>query len=529
MTTYNSFGRHQSNVPVTEPLIGQNQIPNNTGGYVYEVSPFTQLERFLLIGSEGGTYYSGENKLTRENALAVAKCIELDGRRTIQSIVAVSDGGRALDNDPALFALALCASAKDPSTRADALDVLPKVARIPTHLFHFVAFVEQFRGWGRSLKRGIANWYQEQPVDKLAYGMVKYQQRDGWSHRDLLRLSHPKTTDASRNALYSWAVDGPEKEGLNGPLIVDAFEQAKAVDTKELIGLIHKYNLSREMLPTEALTKPEVWEALLQKMPPHALIRNLGNLSKCGLLKPLSDAERLVIDRLSGEDAAQLFAKNRVHPIAILIAMKQYAQGHGMLGKGEWKVSQRTVDALDEAYYLAHKYAEPTGKRFLFGIDVSGSMTWSAAGRTNLQCSEAAMAMALSVAKIEKYHAIYGFANTFKDLGVSPKLRLDQACQITRQMAFGSTNASLPMKFAMENKIPVDVFVIITDNEVNTGSHPAATLRRYREAMNIPAKLVVIACTPTKFTIADPNDPYMVDVAGFDANVPRMVQELARI
>src|SRR5690606_9998275 len=105
---------------------------------------------------------------------------------------------------------------------------------------------------------------------------------------------------------------------------------------------------------------------------------------KVGLLVPLSATERFVADKLSSDDAAQLFAKNRVHPIAIYLAMKQYAQGHGLRGSGTWQVSQRTVDALGEAFYLAFKYAEPTGKTFLLGVDSSWSMRAAVAGLPNV-------------------------------------------------------------------------------------------------------------------------------------------------
>ena len=37
------------------------------------------------------------------------------------------------------------------------------------------------------------------PVDDVAYQAVKYRQREGWSHRDLMRLAHPATDDADRN------------------------------------------------------------------------------------------------------------------------------------------------------------------------------------------------------------------------------------------------------------------------------------------------------------------------------------------
>jgi 60 kDa SS-A/Ro ribonucleoprotein len=33
---------------------------------------------------------------------------------------------------------------------------------------------------------------------------LKYQQRDGWSHRDLLRLSHPQPASDSHHTIYHW-------------------------------------------------------------------------------------------------------------------------------------------------------------------------------------------------------------------------------------------------------------------------------------------------------------------------------------
>ena len=135
--------------------------------------------RFLVLGSEGGSYYASERELTLENAEAVARCIDADGLRAVATIVDVSVAGRAPKNDPALFALAMAAGLGDVETRRAALDALPRVARTGTHLFQFAQLVEGFRGWGRSLRRGIGRWYAEQPVDALAYQAVKYRQREG--------------------------------------------------------------------------------------------------------------------------------------------------------------------------------------------------------------------------------------------------------------------------------------------------------------------------------------------------------------
>lgn len=44
--------------------------------------------------------------------------------------------------------------------------------------------------------------------------------------------------------------------------------------------------------------------------------------------------------------------------------------------------------------------------------------------------------------------------------------------------------------------------------------------------MNIPdAKLVVMGMASTGFTIADPTDPGMLDICGFDSAVPELLKE----
>jgi 60 kDa SS-A/Ro ribonucleoprotein len=130
--------------PQAEPLPGQ--AANSAGGYSYPVDDWARLRRFLVLGSEGGSYYASERALSREGAHAVARCIAEDGLRAVAEIVGVSVAGRAPKNDPALFALALAATAADGETRRAALAALPQVARIGTHLLHFAAYAQAMRG-----------------------------------------------------------------------------------------------------------------------------------------------------------------------------------------------------------------------------------------------------------------------------------------------------------------------------------------------------------------------------------------------
>jgi len=123
--------------PQSRPIPGSAQVANSAGGFTFAVDDWTRLARFLVLGAEGGSFYAGEATLTLENAEAVKRCIAADGARVVREIVAVSEAGRAPKNDPALFALAMCASFGDEDARRRALAALPAVARIGTHLFHF--------------------------------------------------------------------------------------------------------------------------------------------------------------------------------------------------------------------------------------------------------------------------------------------------------------------------------------------------------------------------------------------------------
>ena len=69
--------------PQAESIPNSNQVPNSGGGYAWGVDDWDRLDRFLIFGSERGTYYIRERQLTQENAAAVQACRQRVTRRTI--------------------------------------------------------------------------------------------------------------------------------------------------------------------------------------------------------------------------------------------------------------------------------------------------------------------------------------------------------------------------------------------------------------------------------------------------------------
>ncbi|MDI6808435.1 MAG: TROVE domain-containing protein [Candidatus Eisenbacteria bacterium] len=512
--------------PQSERIPGSSQVENSTGGFSWAVDDWMRLDRFLVLGSEGGSYYASERKLTVENAEAVMRCIVQNGVRVVQRIVEVSDSGRAPKNDPALFALAMVAGTGNPETRKAALAALPKVARIGTHLFTFAEYVQAFRGWGRGLRTAIGNWYTQQTVDDLAYQLVKYRQRNGWSHRDLLRLAHPKKLGA-HDLLFQWVTQGKRGDGIHD--LVEQFARLQETKTEhDAVAIIEAdKRITWEMVPTKLLGSAKMWNALLPHMPLHAMIRNLGRMSANGLLKPMSVSAKLVGEKLANRDQ---IVKSRLHPIAVLTALHTYKNGRGNLGKLEWEPVESVCDALDDAFYAAFGNVEPSGKRMLLALDVSGSMSGGAvAGVKGLTPRIASVAMAMVTARTEPQYHVMAFANGFVPLTITKKETLDAVMRKADALSMDGTDCALPMLWALKEKISVDTFVVYTDSETWAGNiHPSQALAQYRNAMQIPAKLVVVGMVSNGFTVADPNDRGMLDVVGFDIAAPNLITNFAK-
>ena len=119
---------------VQDPVFGKNQVQNNAGGFVFDIGKWKTLERFLILGTEGGTYYVSEKKLTLDNLTNLQSCIIEDPARVINTAVEISDAGRALKNEPAIFALvSVLKTSKNEDARKLAALNLNKVVRTGTH------------------------------------------------------------------------------------------------------------------------------------------------------------------------------------------------------------------------------------------------------------------------------------------------------------------------------------------------------------------------------------------------------------
>src|SRR4051812_30293102 len=64
--------------PQSQPIPGSTQVANSAGGYSWDVDDWTCLDRFLILGAEGGTYYITECDLVKQNHDALIRAIKAD-------------------------------------------------------------------------------------------------------------------------------------------------------------------------------------------------------------------------------------------------------------------------------------------------------------------------------------------------------------------------------------------------------------------------------------------------------------------
>ena len=513
-------------VPQTEPL-DDRMVPNNAGGYSYPVTDEVRMHRFLIMGSEDGSYYQKERELTLDNIAATKRHIAAAGPEAVRHIVDVAQARRAPRVSPTLFCLAAAASADAVETRQAAREALPQVAATASHLEEFTSYVDSMRRWGRSLRNAVSNWYTSRDAAAVAFQAVKYRTRNNWSHRDLLCKAHPSAEkDSDLWHVFEWIVNGttpPDREALR---IIHTFLRAQnETDPAAIADLIRHENLPREAVPLTMLQNDEVWAALGHEMPPLAFVRNLPALTAHNAIRPMEAA--WAVERINRMRSGENGRPAPVHPMNLLIAMMVYRMGKSIDGKSRWTPVPQVSAALDDAFERSFSAAPQTGKRVYLAVDVSGSMDNNTLGKiSGLKARMAAAAVTMAVARREPNHFIAAFSSSMEEFHVTAQDSLRDVMTRTAAIPMGGTDMALPMLHAMEENIPVDCFVIATDGETWAGQmHPAEALRRYREKTGIAAKAVQLAFVANDHSIMDPEDAGTLDIPGFDAAIPAILHD----
>jgi 60 kDa SS-A/Ro ribonucleoprotein len=516
-TNYNRIAR---NVPVTTQA-DPRQVPNDSAGFVFQADILTRLERFLILGAEGSTYYISHQEHALRNVQTVTQALAQEPIKAIDLALDVSVKGRAMKQDAGLYLIAEALKHPTIEVRQHAAHVALQMTRTGSTLLSLIAYIGKERGTGKIVRGLINEWYNSRTAREVAYQVLKYANRATWTHGDVIRRGHPKPSTPDHDAIFKWLLHNTEKNGayaLEGEIAdyLRGYDALRIGDERTVLGLVERFGFTHDMIPSERLTA-NVWRLLLEKgLAMTALTRNLGSLTAKGLLD-----EHAVLMGVVEAFRQERITKGRVHPMTLYQALKVYASGKGVRGSLTWNPKRQVIDALDRAFYLAFGNLTQSNKRIHVALDHSGSMTTgNVLGMPSTTPAQASVAMGAVLAHQYPYATFTLFGTTInRTEAISPNRRLDDIERSIRRVG-EATDFSVAMNYHAKHDLG-EALIMFTDGQVNTGQHvhtSIAELHRKRGAVK-----VVGAFTESNWTSLTIDDPLYLGIVGFDSSVPQLL------
>lgn len=518
--------------PQTKPF-GDATEKNYAGGYAFPASEAEVLKRFLILGADTRTYYVNEKVQVNNFLDTVKKVVDADPNMAIDLAIHASNNAPRID--PAIFVLAVATTSQDEKARSRALNAIPAVCRIPTHYFKMAKFIRSLRGWSPQVSRAFNKYYLDTPLEKLAFHAIKYKQREGFSHRDLLRLCHPKV-DGLRNDLFRWIINGdtPELLAKHGDNLPDAFNyiagnwilNSPAISEVSALGIISKYGLTEEMVP-DRFRNDMVWEVLAPNMGMQALLRNVVRMAADGYLNIGTNGASLFLERFGRDNVS----KSRLHPIDFLKAYAAYQSGR-FVGKGNvynFPVVPWLKQRLWDGIFYAIPNVQPTNKTILLAYDHSGSMQGAVDfGGAELTPAEMQVVLGLVYTKTEPQTLSISFGTSVAEHSFTPSTQFNEISWALGSFREG-TDCSLPIKYLYEKRLSIDAAILFTDSMSYAGTgHVAEWVKGYRKKFSPEFRFVLYQMAPYPTQLVDPKDKLSLGVVGLDTSAVELVSSFLR-
>ena len=481
------------------PLPPAANIRNQEGAPAYALSPRHQLAQLAATGCLAGTFYaSAEAQL--DVVLALAH--EVDPVFVAQAAIHAREAGHMKDM-PALLAATL--AVRDVALLAR---VFPRVIDNGRMLRNFVQVVRSGVTGRKSLgsrpKALVQRWLLEATESQLLHASVGTTP----SLADVVKMVHPKPTEAWRSAWFAWLLGRPFDEGAL-PTRTRAFEQFKRA-IRDGDASVALPDVPFQWLTALPLTRAH-WTTIARNGSWQMVRQNLVAFARHGVFEVPGMVE-VVPARL--RDPAAI-ARGRVLPYQLLAAYMASA------GDG---VPSLVRDALQDAMDAALANVPVIDGTVVVCPDVSGSMASPVTGQrgsatSTVRCIDVAALVAAALVKANPRTRVLPFEQQVVAVDLNPRDSVMTNAARLAAIGGGGTNVSAPLARLVAEGAAVDVVVIVSDNEswVDATRRGATETMRCWQALKIRnprAKLVCIDLQPGGTTQAPERDDVM-NVGGF--------------
>lgn len=159
-----------------------------------------KFRRLLTIGSDTISYKVSDKKFDIERAHVVNSLVSAGkSDDVIDEITRASAEKRSIRREALFHSLAICAKSENETLKKKAHETVVQICSNPAELFLFLnaskTLSDTTKGWGRSQRTAVSQWYNERTPRVLMELVTRYKSRAGWSHRDVFRLAHLKANN----------------------------------------------------------------------------------------------------------------------------------------------------------------------------------------------------------------------------------------------------------------------------------------------------------------------------------------------
>jgi 60 kDa SS-A/Ro ribonucleoprotein len=476
------------------------------------------LVRVLTTGTFEPTFYATDLKLAQEALAIFAQFASNDPHFLAQAILyARTEGLLRIAPITALVVLSA-------STNADAKElfrrIFHKVIQTPGDLQDFIMLCRQktLRGMGKAVTHAAGRWL----ASISQYHAIKYgAESQEMSLRDIYRLTRPKLTGEA-NAIARWIVKGEvaPDSGLTHILGYERFKAAARAyrenptesGEQEMLALIAEHRLPWEVVTSQVAGSTAVWTAMAHQMPYMALLRNLNNALKYGVVG--REAALAYICATLGDP--ERVAKSKQLPFRFVSALKAIEKETG-------ERVERLRAVLNDALELSFANMPELGARVLIANDISGSMSAKPSSRSDMTMAELAGIFAAAAFKKATDGEIVSFDTQAHPRAVETSQRLTEIAQAISENG-GGTSLSAPLEYAFAGKRVYDVAIFLADSEswvdhLTKNRGALDLIREYRQRVHPALKCFFVQLLPYRHAITPQDEPDCYYLYGWNSSM----------
>lgn len=485
-------------------------VLNQAGAPAYAFEPRHQLAQLAATGCLNGTFYATAGEQL-DRVLKLARTLEPEF--VARAAIHARQSGHMKDM-PALLLAVL--AARDVRLLDAAFDRVIDNGRM---LRSFVQIVRSGTVGRKSLgsrpKRLVQRWLLGASEAQLLQAAVG----NAPSLADVVKMVHPKPAEPWRAAWFAWLIGKPFDAAALPPatLAFERFKRALREGTPEP----EVPDVPFQMLSALGL-QPRHWAAIARRGSWQMVRQGLNTFARQHVFA-LSGMTRAIANKLRDPAAVR---RARVLPYQLLAAARTAGAN----------VPAEVCEALQDAMEAALANVPKVRGDIVVCPDVSGSMSspltgWRGTATTTVRCIDVAALVAAAFMRRNPRTRVLPFEHAVVKMELDARRPVMHNAALLAQIGGGGTNVSAPLALLNRERAPVDLMVIVSDNEswVDARHHGATETMRQWAALKArcpQARLVCIDLQPNASTQAL-EQPDVMNVGGFSDAVFAAVARFA--